>query len=78
MLIFMIIGTRKGTERSVGNRLLKFKEVNNAHITEGKWNMIIRLEVRDVDDLHNFIYKKMRPIKNILRTETFIAAQEKI
>ena len=75
MLSFLLITVSKGTERLVGDKLLELDKVKNVHMLYGEFDLIVRVEVEDIESLQNFIIEKIRPIKEIERTDTLITVK---
>ncbi|QQG38540.1 MAG: Lrp/AsnC ligand binding domain-containing protein [Candidatus Woesearchaeota archaeon] len=75
MISFLLINVDKGSERLVGDMLLDMDEVKNVHLLFGEFDIIARVEIKDLLHLQNFVMDNIRPIKNIQRTDTLITTQ---
>jgi Lrp/AsnC family transcriptional regulator, regulator for asnA, asnC and gidA len=56
----------------VVNILRSFPEVTEAHYATGSYNILSRIAVADVPELHGFLVGKLQTIKEIQSTETII------
>jgi len=75
MFAFLLVMVDPDTEVVVGEKLEVLDKVKNIHIIKGEFDLIVKVEARDLLDLQNFIMDSIRPIKEIQRTDTLIVAQ---
>jgi len=59
-------------------QLKRIEEVVEAHYTTGEYGLFIKLYTRDNDHLMNVLNGKIKQIKEVTRTETFISLEEPI
>jgi anthranilate phosphoribosyltransferase len=71
---YVLIATTIGEEKTVAEELEKLKEVELADILYGEWDIILRVNVKDLTELDTFLTKKIRKIKNVKLTSTLIAS----
>jgi len=73
-VVYILITTVYGQEREVAEDLMKYEEVEDAHILYGQFDLIIKLQARDMKTIEQFIFDRIRSNKDIESTETLIAA----
>lgn len=56
-------------------KLASLEEVEEASIVTGETDVILKIRVKDIDDLNNFVIERLRKIEGIRRTRTLIALQ---
>lgn len=56
-------------------KLASLEEVEEASIVTGETDIILKIRVKDIDDLNNFVIERLRKIEGIRRTRTLIALQ---
>ena len=71
---YVLIATTIGEEKTVAEELEKLKEVELADILYGEWDIILRVNVKDLTELDTFLTKKIRKLKNVKLTSTLIAS----
>jgi len=57
----------------VEQSLKKFEEVEEIHLITGRYDYLIKIHLRNVDELKEFIIAKLTKIAFISRVETFLA-----
>jgi Lrp/AsnC family leucine-responsive transcriptional regulator len=74
---FMAITVKSEMASVVGdlieNQLKKFREIEEIHLLTGRYDCLIKLHVRDVDELSEFMFKKLTKLKAFSHVETFIS-----
>lgn len=73
--VYLLINVLPGKEVSIRDTLRGIKGVVNADVVTGHYDIIAVLEAEDTSDIFNKILKKIRKIKGINRTETFVAVE---
>ncbi|OYT31128.1 MAG: Lrp/AsnC family transcriptional regulator [Thermoprotei archaeon] len=63
---------KKLTQREVLEKLAMIPEVQEAHIITGDWDILLKVRVRDVDELGKFVVDKLRVIEGVSRTLTSV------
>ncbi len=67
------VGERKKiTQREVVKKIAMLPEVQEAHIVTGNWDIILKVRVRDVDELGKFVVDKLRMIEGVEKTLTCV------
>jgi DNA-binding Lrp family transcriptional regulator len=59
----------------VYNKIKELKEVKEVITTYGEYDVIIKIEVKDLDELDNFVFKRLRTINGVEATTTLISAR---
>lgn len=62
-------------DKYVYDRLKKFHQIKEVIITYGEYDLIIKIEVEDLEELDQFIFNKIRVIEGISSTTTLIQAK---
>ena len=67
---------REGDQDEICSKLIYQSEVVGAYQVTGDDDIIVKLNVKDVDELHNFIMNKVRTIKGVEGTKTLIVLKD--
>jgi anthranilate phosphoribosyltransferase len=70
---YVLIIAKSGFEKQVLESLRKLKEIKDAKIVYGEYDIIAKIEVGDVSDLNDFLIDKVRNLE-IEKTSTLIVA----
>ena len=62
----------------VVKELKKIPEVLESHYTTGNWSILTKIICQDNEHLMQLLNKKIRTIKGVSRTETFISLEQQI
>jgi anthranilate phosphoribosyltransferase len=73
VVAYILCVTEVGKEKEVQTVLKKFKEVKEAYIVYGEYDIVLKIEIDNLEDLDAFITKKLRSIGNVERSSTMIA-----
>ena len=76
ILAYVLFKVASGTEREVAQKLIEFKEVTEADIVFGEYDVIARLITEDLDNLEEFVSESIRTVPNVLVTSTMIISRE--
>lgn len=68
--------TNKSTQEKLAKKLKMLKEVDSSSIITGESDLLIKVGVKDVDELNDFIIKKLRHIDGVESTRTMIVLKE--
>lgn len=71
---YVLITTKSGAEKEVLDTLKKSKEVSDARIVYGEYDIITKIRAADITKLNDFLLETMRPISGIEKTSTLIVA----
>jgi DNA-binding Lrp family transcriptional regulator len=72
---YVLVSTKPGTSEDVTAHLKAAKELRGVVAADsvfGRYDAIITVEVRDLAELSQLIYKVIEKIPNVVRTETCI------
>lgn len=69
---FVLIQTKQGKEREVLETLNTEKDLENAWLTYGDYDIIVRTEPNDLNSLNEFIIQRLRTFPGIIATNTLI------
>jgi len=72
---FVLIKVMPRRERSVYERLLKLKEVEELHPLFGEYDLIAKISVKDFEELSEVVVKKIRSIDGVIETKTLTGAK---
>lgn len=62
----------KLSQRDIVRKIASFPEVQEAHIITGDWDIILKVKVKDVDELGKFVVDKLRTIEGVDKTLTCV------
>lgn len=71
--VYMLVNVLPGKDRDIRDSLRGIKGVESADVITGQFDIAAVLEADKIDDIFNRILKKIRKLRGITRTETFIA-----
>jgi len=67
---FILINTAPHREQAVLSKLKEVEEIEELYLLFGGYDMIVRVEARDFDDLGHIVLSKIRAIEGVIHTET--------
>lgn len=70
---YCMISVKPGQDDAVVERLVKDDRVKKASVVYGEYDIVTELETNDMNDLQDFLMKKIRKITSIRKTSTMIA-----
>jgi DNA-binding Lrp family transcriptional regulator len=76
ILAYVLFKVSSGTERDVCQKLVEFDEVLQADIIFGEYDVIAKIETRDLGELEEFVSLEVRNVPNVLVTSTMIISRE--
>ncbi len=71
--VYMLVNVLPGRDVSVRDTLRGIKGVVNADVVTGHYDIIAVIEAQTAEEIFDKIITKIRKIKGINRTETFVA-----
>jgi DNA-binding Lrp family transcriptional regulator len=74
--VYMLAHVTPGKEKTIRDTLRGIKGVASADTVTGQYDIALVLEAGDTNEIFNKILKKIRKIKGITRTETFVAIED--
>ena len=76
ILAYVLFKVASGSEREVAQKLIEFKEVTQADIVFGEYDVIATLSTGDLEKLEEFVSQSIRTVPSVLVTSTMIISRE--
>ncbi len=76
VLAYLLFKVASGTEREVAQKMIEFREVMQADVVFGEYDVIARMTTTDLEKLQDFVSDKVRTVPNVLVTSTMIISKE--
>ncbi len=73
--VYILVNVLPGRDRAIRDTLRGIKGVSMADVVTGHYDIVAVLEAKTMADVFDNILKKVRAIKGINRTETFVAVE---
>lgn len=73
--VYLLVNVLPGKDVSIRDTLRGIKGVANADVVTGHYDIVAVLEAKNASEIFDKILKKIRLIKGINRTETFVAVE---
>jgi len=64
--------SQAGLHKTVTQSLQKFSEALEVHYTTGQYSLLVKVLLRDIQELHVFLSQKLQTIPGVQSTETFV------
>ena len=74
-IAYVLINVELSQDKKVHKQLLGFDEVKEAQMLYGVYDIIVKIEDKDLNNLKNIISNKLRNVSGILSTMTTIIAE---
>jgi DNA-binding Lrp family transcriptional regulator len=71
--IYLLVNVLPGKDMPVRDTLRGIKGVMSADVVTGPYDIVAVVEAGDTEEIFDKVIKKIRRIKGITRTETFVA-----
>lgn len=75
---YIMLNVKTGSEDEICQELVKYEEVKEVSTVYGQYDAIVKVNVKDMKQLDNFIMTKLRGITNILLTATMLISKQYI
>ncbi len=75
MYAYILISLEEPDEREVLEEISSYKEVVEAHILFGEWDLIVKLELDNPEAVSNFVIEKLRSLDSVQLTSTLVVAE---
>ncbi|MBR9681705.1 MAG: Lrp/AsnC family transcriptional regulator, partial [Candidatus Altiarchaeota archaeon] len=62
-------------EREILSAIKDLSEVKDANIIYGEWDVVVKIDVKDVESITSFVVDKLRKIDAVKLTSTMIVAE---
>jgi DNA-binding Lrp family transcriptional regulator len=76
ILAYVLFKVASGAERDVAQKLIEFKEVDQADIVFGEYDVIAEVAVESLEKLEAFVSESIRNVPGVLVTSTMIISRE--
>ncbi len=73
-LVYILILAKYGKKKTVANKLLKFKQIEDVHELYGQYDIIVKVSASDMKKLEDFIQNNIRTMKDIQGTQTLVVS----
>jgi DNA-binding Lrp family transcriptional regulator len=73
--VYLLVNVLPGKDVSIRDTLRGIKGVVNADVVTGHFDIVAVIEAKNSSEIFDRILKKIRLIKGINRTETFVAVE---
>lgn len=68
--------TKKFQQEEIAKQIKKFEIVEEVAIVAGGTDMIIKVRTKDIEELNDFVIRKLRNIEGVDKTQTMIVLSE--
>lgn len=75
VLAYILAKVEAGKDRDVVYEVKELKEVKSVHATYGTYDLVIEVEFKDVEELDEFVFDKVRKMPGVKATITVIASK---
>ncbi|MEA1994111.1 MAG: Lrp/AsnC family transcriptional regulator [Euryarchaeota archaeon] len=75
VIAFVLCVAQAGKERTVMEKLIKLKEVDEAHVVYGEYDVIGKIKLDNLKRLDTFIVDEIRSIAEVQVTSTMISSE---
>jgi DNA-binding Lrp family transcriptional regulator len=72
---FVLINSEAGAEKQILNELKRMKEVKEAYVVYGTYDVIVKIEAETMEKLKEIITWKTRRLDNVISTLTMIVME---
>jgi DNA-binding Lrp family transcriptional regulator len=72
---YILAKIEAGKDEEVISRIKEMKEIRNAIITYGVYDLIVNVDFERIEDLDNFVFNVLRRIPGIKETMTMVAVK---
>jgi len=75
MLAYVLVGLLECDERKVLDELLSHKEILEAHILFGEWDLVVKMETAGAEAVGTFVMDNIRSLPEVKITSSLIVAK---
>lgn len=75
MLAYILVQLKESDDKEILTHFSKFKEVKEAHLLFGEWDLLLKVDAANENALGTFVIEKVRKAKGVEATSTMIVAQ---
>lgn len=77
-IIYMLIVAKFGKARIVAHQLLNYEEIKAIHEVFGRFDILVKIQGKTLEDVEHFIQNNIRTIENIDKAETLVVSNSDI
>ena len=74
VIIYVLITTKHGRVKDVATKMLSCPQVENVHELIGQYDIIVKVNLKDMKEIETFLRTCIRPNFDIERTETLVVS----
>ena len=75
MFAYVLVSLLECDEQEVLDKLLSFKEIKEAHILFGEWDILAKIEAESPEAAGTFVMENIRSLPDVKITSTLIVAK---
>jgi DNA-binding Lrp family transcriptional regulator len=75
MMAYVLISLAECDEQRVLDELLSLKEIQEAHVLFGEWDILAKLEANNPEAAGTFVMEKIRSLPEVKLSSTLIVAK---
>jgi DNA-binding Lrp family transcriptional regulator len=72
-VVYTLPGGKKIRQEDVAQKIKSMEGVDEVVIVAGVTDMLVKVRVKDIDELNDFVIRKLRSIDGVDKTETMVA-----
>jgi len=72
---YVLLRVKPGQDRSVFRKVKKLMQVTEMDTVYGEYDLLIKVQVENMEDLDSFIFDTVRAIKGVARSTTLITIE---
>ena len=76
MLAYVLITVKSGSEREFVKKISEFNEVVEANLVIGENDIVIKIKVKDIAQIDQFLTDKLRVLPDVFLTTTMIITEQ--
>jgi anthranilate phosphoribosyltransferase len=69
---FVLLKVKRGGEINISETLNRFKEIQDVSLLYGEYDAILKVETKTMEDLQEFLVKRLRRVDGVDKTSTLI------
>ncbi|MDA8387560.1 MAG: Lrp/AsnC ligand binding domain-containing protein [Nitrospiraceae bacterium] len=73
--VYLLANVIPGKERSIRDTLRGIGGIRDADVITGQYDLVATIEAKDTNEIFNKILKRVRKVRGLTRTETFVAME---
>lgn len=73
VVAYILLIVKPGEENTVSTKLKAMKEVKDVSVVYGEFDIVAKIEKPSMEELQNFLIKKIRAMDEVERTSTMIS-----